>query len=101
MHRWIGKAWLRHRSEQNRLGYTSISFEAQHIQKAELCGIIAIPPKKDIYSISKSPLSAIVLASDRGNTFTSEFFPSDPPAHLLLGKERSREQLNNLAGGMQ
>lgn len=68
-HRWIGKEWLRHQSEQNRLGYTWISFGAQHIQKEEPCGIIAIPPNKATSSISKSPLSAIVLASDRGNTF--------------------------------
>lgn len=99
VHGWIGKAWPRHQREQNRLGYTSVSSGAQCIPKAEPCSITATPQNKGTPSTSRSPLSATVLASDRGNTVTSEFFPSDPPAHLLLGKERSREQLNNQAGG--
>lgn len=98
-HGWIGKAWLRHQRKQNRLGYTSVSSGAQCIPKAEPCIITATPQNKGISSTSRPPLSATVLASDRGNTVTSGFCPSDPPAHLLLGKERPREQLNNLAGG--
>lgn len=52
-HRGIGKAQLKHQSEKNRLGYTSISFGAQHTQKAEPCGITAIPKIK-IYPASLS-----------------------------------------------
>lgn len=74
-------------------------------QRAEPWAIPATPQNKDLSSTSKSPDTGDTSSSEKnrdlfcGSTFTSEFFPPDPPAHLALGNGGSREQLGSRGAG--
>lgn len=110
--RRVGKAWLRQQGPKQ-AGLCFSFLWGSTKQKVEPWAIPATSQNQDIASTSKSPCQHLpqhlttwgTSSSDKnrdllcGSTFTSEFFPPGPPAHLLLGKGGSREQLNTLAGG--
>lgn len=99
--RGVGKAWLRQQGPKQ----VSVSSGAQQSRR-QSPGLSLPHPKIRIYPAPASASDTGGTSSSEknkdlfcGSTFTSEFFPPGPPAHLLLGKGGSREQLNTLAGG--